>query len=225
MIKSKILRGILIAIEAVLFIAMIILMEMQTAYNMPDGKFHLEKNPTGHSMDPTITEETAFIWVENDIEDVKVGDIILFQKRRATDFDAKEAGMTVTLTDDGIQLHFDNPPNQKDENLAYDPQINVLHRVIDIREPNEKQDLALKTRGDNNDIDDLYPVMKSGYRGKVIFYSTALRDLIILMFEREYYIVYCSITMALLAFLLADYMVRTTKGNRNAANTSVAGNG
>ena len=112
-------------------------------------------------------------------EDLKVGDIITY--REPVDWDSnvyRTIKKTVEIWKKGEPeptpthaLTASPTPLYKDEGIEYKAEY-IVHRIVEVIDG--QGDRALICKGDNNPENDPFPVMKSGYIGKVVWFSSEL---------------------------------------------------
>ena len=176
--KGKTLNRILNIITAVLIAAAVFLIAVLVIDR--DTDYHISYMMKGNSMDPTITNDAVVVWVDPakaPFDELKVGDIIAFQER--ADINTATSGIVFRIhpAEDGghstltIENNDAGSVDDRDGNIEYVPGENIMHRIVEIREPDSEHDRALTTRGDNNPVNDSKLVLESGYVGKVVWHA------------------------------------------------------
>ena len=137
---------------------------------------------TGTSMYPVMSYYTLTIGNETvPFEDLKVGDIIVYRERVGSHFSPNQYRSPWGKTDEpeSTPVPTTSPapttsptPLYKDEGIEYKPRDSIVHRIIEVIDG--PGDRALICQGDNNPKADPFPVMKSGYIGKVVWFSNEL---------------------------------------------------
>ncbi|MBQ9009228.1 MAG: hypothetical protein IJ088_07875 [Clostridia bacterium] len=151
----------------------------------PSLGFSVEVNHTGESMLPTLNSTALSITdLDFPFEELKVGDIISFRRRRlfavvSQTSNSTKKGEAVTeeeLTEEAAGK-VDVVEDQKAEEPKEEREIQYISKITEhriVEETVENGEKAFITRGDNNDGPDLYPVVKSGFIGKNVFFVNGL---------------------------------------------------
>ena len=127
-----------------------------------------------NSMYPVLIGKSLIIENKNiPFEDLKVGDIITY--REPVDWGSnvfRTEKKTVKIWKKGEPEPTPTPtPLYKDEGIEYKAEY-IVHRIVEVIDG--QGDRALICKGDNNPENDPFPVMKSGYIGKVVWFSSEL---------------------------------------------------
>ena len=121
------------------------------------------------SMNPLMMGETLLLEdTRIGFEDLEVGDIISYRERVDADDNRATATFKIRNYPAGSKPPAEEPePKYKDEGIQYKPDINIVHRVVEIIDG--QGDRAIICKGDNNPVNDPKVVMASALNGKVIW--------------------------------------------------------
>lgn len=169
--KQRVLHTLFRIEIAVFVLSVIAAMAYTVSYViLPRHGINVDVHSSGTSMLPAIKDGSFTVWVDAaraPFEEVEVGDVIIFWQR--TDFGVSHTTFTINNTKVGSTAETEEPTEEKpvyvDEGIRYKNE-GCMHRVIEIV---DSADRAVFTKGDNNSGQDPYPVMRSGYRGKVVW--------------------------------------------------------
>ena len=153
----------------------------------------------GESMLPTMRPGTFSVAKMVPFDDLEVGDVIVYKQRedpiaitskgtihfkKVMIEQTDENGVVEMVPGVVAETEAEDPSSYaksdrsavyQDKNVKYKIfAIPVVHRITEIREEGEFGDKVLFTKGDNNEAEDHYPVLESGYCGKVIWYMNGL---------------------------------------------------
>ena len=151
---------------------------------LPHFGIHIYSDIHGVSMHPTIIDGAFEVGVHSPYEELKVGDIIIFQERLEYKLASKPFLSNVTKgkypesedsslekpdsdTADTSPTDSSAPEAAPDEEIKYTDET-ITHRIIEINNG------EIRTRGDNNDIDDRFPVTEENYIAKVVWWNNYL---------------------------------------------------
>ena len=135
---------ILLRIEAVLVILLLFFsgVIILSLSILPAHGIHVCWDVTGDSMEPTIKEGALIVDHSSPYEKLEVGDIIVFKRRLLV--------ASTNGTAEATAKYLDNT---------------ITHRIVSLEED------GIHTRGDNNERQDLYPVLPDGYVAKVVWWN------------------------------------------------------
>ena len=167
-------KKLLVASLIILFISLLLYMigAIVFCFILPANGYIINTTKGTNSMYPVLIGKSLIIENKNiPFEDLKVGDIITYWERVGPYF---------------FQSHYRSPwgktdepeptptpaPLYKDEGIDYSPRDSIVHRIIEVIDG--PGDRALICQGDNNPKANPFPVMKSGYIGKVVWFSNEL---------------------------------------------------
>ncbi len=129
----------------------------------------------GDSMYPTIREGALLVGDRTPYEDLQVGDIIFFKKVVST-----SARSTISIVKEGEEMEKkEEGTSDKKVSYHYFEHENVLHRIVKIDSD------SIRTKGDNNDGDDFYPVTTENYKAKLIWWNNYLGWPFLIMYEKK----------------------------------------
>ena len=163
---------VIFSVPMVLYFLVIIVILVFRAFGYPVN------SSTGTSMYPAMSYYALTIRNETvPFEKLKVGDIIVYRERVGSHFSHNQYRSPWWKINDPVPTASPAPttspaPLYKDEGIEYKPRDCLVHRIIEVIDG--PGDRALICQGDNNPKADPFPVMKSGYIGKVVWYSNEL---------------------------------------------------
>ena len=130
----------------------------------------------GESMLPNMKPGTLFVIKDGrkaPFENLEVGDVIAYREREENPFVSSTVMIIGTKGENGVSFSVEKA-GLRDEGITYKEREQIVHRVVSVVPADEENDHAVFARGDNNDFDDPYPVMESGYVGKVVWYANGI---------------------------------------------------
>ena len=134
---------------------------------LPAFGYRISSTTDSPSMQPLMMGETLLLEdTKIGFDELEVGDIISYRER----VDANWAATTFKLQNykiGGEPPEEIEAPKYKDEGIQYKPDINIVHRVVEIIDG--QGDRAVICKGDNNPVNDPGVVMASALVGKVIW--------------------------------------------------------
>ena len=167
---------VIISVPMVLYFLVIIVILVFRAFG------YSVNSSTGTSMYPAMSYYTLTIRNETvPFEKLKVGDIIVYRERVGSHFSHNQYRSPWGKTDEPeptpVPTASPAPtasptPLYKDEGIEYKSRDCLVHRIVEVIDG--PGDRALICQGDNNPKADSFPVMKSGYIGKVVWFSNEL---------------------------------------------------
>ena len=227
--KSKVLLipiRILIALTVILWVTSLFFYAVLVV-SKTSSEYGLIYNIEGTSMNPTIDENCTLVVDYTPFEQLQVGDIISYKMNKT-----HEARMSYQNQSNKpfVEKNMTIPPHSVVKNPAYDKDVdikyledtNVVHRIIEIREADENYDRALFTQGDNCPERDFRSIMKSGYNCKVIYIIPFGGKLLGMLYVRKGIYGIFAATMICTFLTLVMIGKRLGKLEKMAANTNVA---
>ena len=176
---EKMKKKLLVASLIILFISLLLYMigAIVFCFILPANGYIINTTKGTNSMYPVLIGKSLIIENKNiPFEDLKVGDIITYWER--VDWDSnvfRTEKKTVKIWKKGEPEPTSTPAPTalyKDGEIEYREKEFIVHRIVEVIDG--QGDRALICKGDNNPENDPFPVMKSGYIGKVVWFSSEL---------------------------------------------------
>lgn len=139
---------------------------------LPAFGYRISCTTDSPSMQPLMVGETLLLEdTRVKFEDLEVGDIISYRERADVGDNVASHSFVIRNYAPGSKLpeeeKIEEPKTYKDEGIQYKPDINIVHRVVEIIDG--QGDRAVICKGDNNPVNDPKVVMASALNGKVIW--------------------------------------------------------
>ena len=213
--KKKLLNASLRILAIPLFLYMIGVIVFYIIF--PATGYMITTTTESPSMAPVMKGNTLIFESKNfPFEDLKVGDIITYRKPRGWDIHISQSSVqTSNYRKKGAPEPTPSPvptpsptPFYKDEGIEYKAGY-IVHRIVEVIDG--QGDRALICKGDNNPENDSYPVMKSGYYAKVIWFSNELGPVFHAVYEGHIILVPMAV-FGILGVCLVRKMTKEEKG-------------